>query len=225
MPCAAGELCQLSNQTPVAPHGHPCRGGCGGRLHDICGEMAVQGEGEEMHRICHACLSSKQASTAAAGKRKAQDAGGILKRANAGEGKKAGRTAPRTRLTLAQKTEVLADLDKKATQESRRQVQVRCDNFRTVRGREVEQRKQNEPSTGLCTHSLLVRSEYEHVMNQVRYSSTVLYRRVTRVQDADTVLYCIHGCNMLSSSHHNRRSLLSVSATHPTPYLPSYTSL
>ena len=42
-----------------------------------------------------------------------------------------------------------------------------CDNFRTVRGKEVEQRKQNEPSTGPCTHSLLVRSEYEHVMNRV----------------------------------------------------------
>ena len=86
-----------------------------------------------------------------------------------------------------------------------------CDNSRTVRGKEVERRKQNEPSTGPCTHSLLVRSEYEHVMNQVRYSSTVLlYRRFTRVQDADTVLYCIHGCKMLSSSHHNWCSLLSV---------------
>ena len=86
-----------------------------------------------------------------------------------------------------------------------------CDNFRTVRGKEVERRKQNEPSTGPCTHSLLVRSEYEQVMSQVRYSTTVLlYRRFTRVQDADTVLYCIHGCNTLSSSHHNSRSLLSM---------------
>eukprot|EP00904_Undaria_pinnatifida_P009149 jgi/Undpi1/5364/HiC_scaffold_2.g00645.m1 len=71
-----------------------------------------------MHRICHACFSSKQASTAAAGKRKAQDAGGILKRTNAGGGKKADRNAPRTRLTLAQKMEALPDLDKKATQET-----------------------------------------------------------------------------------------------------------
>ena len=118
MSCAAGELCQLSNQTPVAPYDHPCRGGCGGRLHGICGEVAVEGEGEEMHRICHACLSSEQASNAAAGKRKAQDAGGILKHTNAGGGKKADRTAPRTRLALAQKMEVLADLDKKATQET-----------------------------------------------------------------------------------------------------------
>ena len=71
-----------------------------------------------MHRIRHACLSSKQASTAAASKRKAQDAGGILKRTNAGGGKMADRTAPRTRLNLAEKMEVLADLDKKATQET-----------------------------------------------------------------------------------------------------------
>lgn len=118
MPCAAGELCHLPHLTPVAPHGHLCRGGCGGRLHGICGEVAVEGEGEEMHRICGACLSSQRGSTAAGGKRKAQDAGGILKRMSAGGGKKADRSAPRTRLTDAQKMEVLAALDNKVTQES-----------------------------------------------------------------------------------------------------------
>ena len=72
MPYAAGELCLQHNHTPVDPHGHQCRGGCGGRLHGNCGE--VEGE-SEIHRICPACVSSKQASTAAAGKRKAQGAG------------------------------------------------------------------------------------------------------------------------------------------------------
>ena len=185
MPCAAGELCQLSNQTPAAPHGHPCRGGCGGRLHGICGEVAVEGEGEEMHRICHACLSSKQASTAAAGKRKAQDAGGILKRTNAGEGKKADRTAPRTRFDSGPEGGG-----------SRRPEQ------------EGHSRESQASLSAVCGRS---RASSEHVMNQVRYSGTVLlYRRFTRVQDADTVLYCIHGCNMQPYSHHNRRSLLSV---------------
>ena len=37
---------------------------------------------------------------------------------NAGGGGKVDRTAPRTRLTLAQKMEVLADLDKKVNQET-----------------------------------------------------------------------------------------------------------
>ena len=72
MPYAAGELCLQHNHTPVDPHGHQCRGGCGGRLHGNCGD--VEGE-SEIHRICPACVSSKQASTAAAGKRKAQGAG------------------------------------------------------------------------------------------------------------------------------------------------------
>ena len=74
MPCAAAELCLISNLTPKAPDGHQCRGGCGGRLHGICGEVEEEGE-SEINRLCPACYSSKQASTAAAGKRKAEDAG------------------------------------------------------------------------------------------------------------------------------------------------------
>ena len=77
MPCAAGELCLNPDHTPVDPDGHQCRGRCGGRLHGCCGD--VEGE-HEIHRICPACVSSKQASTAAAGKRKAQGAGSIPKR-------------------------------------------------------------------------------------------------------------------------------------------------
>ena len=39
MPYAAGELCLQHNHTPVDPHGHQCRGGCGGRLHGNCGDV------------------------------------------------------------------------------------------------------------------------------------------------------------------------------------------
>ena len=48
MPYAAGELCLQHNHTPVDPHGHQCRGGCGGRLHGNCGD--VEGESET---LCH----------------------------------------------------------------------------------------------------------------------------------------------------------------------------
>ena len=111
MPCAAAELCLISNLTPKAPDGHQCRGGCGGRLHGICGEVEEEGE-SEINRLCPARYSSKQASTAAAGKRKAEDAGLMPKRTKAGGGKKADKTAKRTRLSLEQKMEVLAALDK-----------------------------------------------------------------------------------------------------------------
>ncbi|CAN0585788.1 unnamed protein product, partial [Laminaria digitata] len=83
----------------------------------ICGEVEEEGE-SEINRLCPACYSSKQASTAAAGKRKAEDAGLMPKRTKAGGGKKADRTAKRTRLSLEQKMEVLAALDKKCSQET-----------------------------------------------------------------------------------------------------------
>ena len=46
MPCAAGELCHLSTCTPKGPDGHQCQGGCGGRLHGICGEVEEKSESE-----------------------------------------------------------------------------------------------------------------------------------------------------------------------------------
>ena len=77
MPCAAGELYQIPEKTPESPDGHGCYGGCGGRLHGICGEVEQEG-GRELRRICLKCASkqpARAASKAAAGKRKAQDAG------------------------------------------------------------------------------------------------------------------------------------------------------
>ena len=66
MPCADGELCHQQNRTPQAPHGHVCKGGCGGRLHGNCGSMF---EDDDKHRICSTCVAK-------AGKRKATPAEG-----------------------------------------------------------------------------------------------------------------------------------------------------
>ena len=97
---------------PPTPDGHQCRGGCGGRLHGICGEVEEEGE-SEINCICHTCLHSQQAATAATGKRKAQKAGCIPKRTQAAGGKKADRSAPRTRLSLDQRS-VLSDFHQSA---------------------------------------------------------------------------------------------------------------
>ena len=67
-----------------------------------------------MNRICHTCMSSQQAATAAAGRRKAQEAGCIPNRTKAVRSKKADRSAPRTRLSRGHKMEVLSDLHQSA---------------------------------------------------------------------------------------------------------------
>ena len=70
MPCAEGELCQLPDTTPQDPHGHGCQGGCGGRLHGICG--SVVDDGNENHRIYLA--KAKMAIIAAHFKRRVRQA-------------------------------------------------------------------------------------------------------------------------------------------------------
>ena len=57
-----GELCAQPDTTMQDLHGHGCQGGCGGRLHGICG--SVVDDDNENHRICSACVAK-------AGKRKA----------------------------------------------------------------------------------------------------------------------------------------------------------
>ena len=69
MPCAEGELCLQQDTAPQAPHGHGCKGGCGGRLHGNCGSMF---DDNEMNRICSACVAKN-------GKRKAPAADGAEK--------------------------------------------------------------------------------------------------------------------------------------------------
>ena len=65
MPCAAGEQCRLPDRTPVAPHGHQCHGGCGGRLHGLlCGEQDEDAEFEtvRIYLLCVHCLQAKGCS-------------------------------------------------------------------------------------------------------------------------------------------------------------------
>ena len=76
MPCAAGELCQLSNSTTTPEFS--CCGPCGGRLHRICGDPD---DDEEVNRICEPCAAAKKSTSSTndhsnAAKRK--EGGGIL---------------------------------------------------------------------------------------------------------------------------------------------------
>ena len=82
-------------------------------VYQVCGEVEQGGE-SEINSLCPTCFSSKETSTASAGKRKAQDAGFLPKRT----GRKADKSAKRTRLSLDQKMEVLAALDMKCSQET-----------------------------------------------------------------------------------------------------------
>ena len=69
MPCAAGELCKLADVELIGPngraYGHECRGGCGGKLHGICGEVEDPDGDSPTHRICHTCISKRSLSNPA----------------------------------------------------------------------------------------------------------------------------------------------------------------
>ena len=86
----------------------------------MCGEQEKE-DGSELYRICPTCASKRfagAASNAAAGKRKAREnATSGSKRKNGGAGKKADRTAPRTRLSV-EKMALLAEVDKGIYQEN-----------------------------------------------------------------------------------------------------------
>ena len=120
MPCAAGELCLIPDQSLGPNQGHGCRGGCGGRLHGLCGEQDEE-DGSELYRICPTCASKRfagAASKAVAGKRKTREnATSGSKRKKDGAGKKADKTAPRTRLAV-EKMALLAEVDKGISQEA-----------------------------------------------------------------------------------------------------------
>ena len=57
--CADGELCKALSKELHGNSGHACRAGCGGRLHDICGEVEDP-EGNEMNRICLRCVGKRK---------------------------------------------------------------------------------------------------------------------------------------------------------------------
>ena len=127
MPCAAGELFG-SSPHPQAPDGHECRGKCGGRLHGLCGEADPDCD-NPMQRVRHDCLAAKRSSEGKgkavkpqAGKHKASDTGGVgagpWKNAKSGTDntdKKQDKSAPRTRLSNAQKVDIFGLLDRKVS--------------------------------------------------------------------------------------------------------------
>ena len=58
MPYAAGELCQLlDNTTPEISCCRPCQG----RLHRICGEIHNPDDDQDENRICQSCVTAKTA--------------------------------------------------------------------------------------------------------------------------------------------------------------------
>ena len=69
VPCAAGELCNLADVELIAPNGrecgHECRGGCGDRLHGMCGEVEDTDSDNPNNRICHTCISKRSLSNPA----------------------------------------------------------------------------------------------------------------------------------------------------------------
>ena len=131
MPCAAGELCLVPALNPERPNGHGCRGKCGDRLHGLCGEADPDCD-NPMQRVCNDCLAVKHCSKDVAGKRKAvkpqagkrkaSDTGsvgaGSWNSARSGTEKttkKQYRSVPRTRLSNAQKVEILELLGRKVS--------------------------------------------------------------------------------------------------------------
>ena len=77
MPCAPGELRTIPSLSQEPPGGDACHGGCGGRLHGLCGEVEEPDVDNTMHCICHSCAAAKtftmDAVKAPAGKRTSTD--------------------------------------------------------------------------------------------------------------------------------------------------------
>ena len=127
MPCADGELCLVPANSPKDPDGHGCQGGCGGRLHGICGSIAD--DENENHRMCSACVvkAGKRKAKAAEGAETGQEQAGKRK-AKAAEGAGTGQSkrpntkggvlsASRKRLTIQEKVQILQLLDKRTSHE------------------------------------------------------------------------------------------------------------
>ena len=60
MSCADGELCKLLDVALGPTEGHGCRGGCGGCMYGICGEVEDPDDGNTMYRICHSRATKKR---------------------------------------------------------------------------------------------------------------------------------------------------------------------
>lgn len=55
-----GDLCKLPDEALGSPEGHCCWGGCGGRLHCICGEVQDPDGDSDMYRICNSCATEER---------------------------------------------------------------------------------------------------------------------------------------------------------------------
>ena len=99
MPCAAGELCKLADVELIVPNGracgHECRGGCGGKLHGICGEVEDLDGDSPTHRICHTCISKRSLSNPAMRKQGQGYQGFVLPGAATEKSRASGATKPR----------------------------------------------------------------------------------------------------------------------------------
>ena len=109
MPCAEGELCAKPEATLQYPHGHGCQGGCGGRLHGICG--SVVDDDNQNNRICSACVAKagNRKFPAADSARRAQSK--YPKAATGGSEKSQPRRGPRARTDFVANLEIDADID------------------------------------------------------------------------------------------------------------------
>ena len=167
MPCAAGELCQLSDSTTTPEFF--CCGPCGGRLHRICGDPD---DDEEVNRICEPCAAAKKSTSSTndhsnAAKRK--EGGGILQQS--APKKRKGET--RKRLTLGQKREILQLLDQKV---SRVEVARRFNcGVSTVGVVLQEMMSLCVPLNGWCCHAMdLVMNNDKHFMLLELFQSSAL---------------------------------------------------
>ena len=108
MPCAAGELCQLLDDTTPELS---CCGPCQGRLHRICGEIHNPDDDQDENRICQSCVAAKTADATSdrskAAKRK--EGGSFLQQ----DAPKKRKKDNRKQLTSGEKLEILKLLDQK----------------------------------------------------------------------------------------------------------------
>jgi len=198
MPCAEGELCQLQDTTPQAPHGHDCQGGCGGRLHGICG--SVVDVGNENHRICSACVAK-------AGKRKvpAADSAGRAQskrpKATNGGSKK---SLPRARPDFSAKCEMLKLMDEKVTHEQIAD-RFKCSE-RLVRDVKKNRKKyETEAAAGGGGSKKNVRTGHNPAYGELSSHFGVLEAAAEESGNGDAALYLAKAKMAMIAAHSTRR--------------------
>ena len=218
MPCAAGELCLIPDQSLGPNQGDGCRGGCGGRLHGLCGEQEEE-DGSELYRICSTCASKRfagAASKAVAGKPKTREnATSGSKREKGGAGKKADRTAPRTRLSVEEKMALLAEVDNGISQELwLGGSSARCGRSRasSKTGRTPKSRPTQKKNAYIVrdTHYIgenLCCAGARYSAGEVACTIPALYRRPLLYQDIPTYAECHRAMNVAATRDQLRQCM------------------